>query len=209
MAFIDTIGAADAAGDTREMYARQQAHYGYVPSYAKVFCHRPEVMRRWAELQSSIKRHMSKRQFELVTFAAAHTLRSTLCSLAHGKALLEFFSPDDVAAIARGEAPDSLTPAEAALVDFGRTVARDACAVTRADVIELKRHGFSDAEIFDAAATAAARAFWTKVVESLGADSDAPLHALDETLKDALAVGRPARFVEPERLPEAALDAVG
>ena len=37
-----------------------------------------------------------------------NALRSTLCSLAHGKALTEFFSAEDVQAIARGEAPPSL-----------------------------------------------------------------------------------------------------
>ncbi|HEX6994424.1 MAG TPA: carboxymuconolactone decarboxylase family protein, partial [Gammaproteobacteria bacterium] len=156
MAFIDTIPADDAAGDVKEMYERQRAHYGYVPSYALVFCHRPEVMRRWAELQSGIKRHMDKRRFELVTFAAAHALRSTLCSLAHGRALTEFLSAADVIAIARGEAPESLTDAEAAMLDFARKVALDASSVTAGDVARLKGLGFTDAEIFDITATAAA-----------------------------------------------------
>jgi hypothetical protein len=44
MAFINTVAPDDATGPTREMYERQQASYGYVPSYAKVFSHRPEVM---------------------------------------------------------------------------------------------------------------------------------------------------------------------
>lgn len=191
MAFIETISPQDADDDVRAMYERQQAHYGYVPSYAEVFCYRPEIMRLWAQLQSGIKRHMDKRRFELVTFAAAHALRSTLCSLAHGKALTEFFSADDVLAIARGERPDSLTPAEAAMTDFARKVARDASAVTAGDVDRLKRIGFTDAEIFDITATAAARAFWTKVIEALGVEADAPFRAMDRELSDALAVGRP------------------
>ncbi len=28
--------------------ARQEAHWGFVPNYAKVFCHRPEIMGLWA-----------------------------------------------------------------------------------------------------------------------------------------------------------------
>src|SRR5690606_8755232 len=101
MPFIDTIGASYVTGEAFAMYERQQAHYGFVPSYATVFSHRPEVMRRWAELLSAIKRPMDKRRFELATFAAAHELRSTLCTLAHGKALLAFFSREDVIAMAR------------------------------------------------------------------------------------------------------------
>src|SRR5262249_8807512 len=173
------------------MYERQQAHSGYLPNYAKVFCYRPEIMGFWAQLQSGIKRHMDKRRFELVTFAAANTLRSTLCSVAHGKVLTEFFSMADVQAMARGEAPESLSAAEAAMMEFGRQVGRDASAVTAGDIARLKQHGFTDAEIFDIAATAAARAFFTKVLDSLGVEADAPFLTLNREFRDALTVGRP------------------
>jgi alkylhydroperoxidase family enzyme len=92
--------------------------------------------------------------------------------------LTEFFSVEDVQAIARGEAPQSLSAAEAAMMAFGRKVARDASAVTCGDVERLKQNGFTDAEIFDIAATAAARAFWTKLIDSLGVEADAPLLAM-------------------------------
>jgi len=202
MPFIETIPAATATGEVAAMYARQQSHYGYVPSYATVFSHRPEVMALWARLLSGIKRNMDKRRFELATFAAAQTLQSTLCSVAHGNALLEFFPAEDVMAIGRGEVPDSVTPAEAALLDFARVVARDASAITRDDVARLKAHGFDDGEVFDVVAAAAGRAFFTKVIESLGAETDAPVRSVDAKLRGALAVGRPITFVEPERLPE-------
>ena len=68
MAFIDTISASWVTGEAFAMYDRQQKHYGYVPNYATVFCHRPEIMRRWAELLAAIKRPMDKRRFELATF---------------------------------------------------------------------------------------------------------------------------------------------
>lgn len=191
MPFIDTIPAAEADEAVRAMYARQQAHYGYLPNYATVFCHRPQIMGLWSQLLSGIKRHMDKRRFELVTFAAAHELRSTLCSLAHGKALTEFFCAEDVQAMARGEAPASLTAAEAAMMRFARQVARDASAVTAGDIEQLKRHGFTDAEIFDITAAAAARSFWTKVIEALGVEADAPMRTMNAAFQNALAAGRP------------------
>ena len=200
MAFIDTIPLAESNDDVRAMYERQQAHYGYVPNYAKVFCHRPEVMGLWAQLQAGIRRHMDKRRFELVTFAAANALRSTLCSLAHGKALMEFFSAGDVQAMVRGKTPESLSAAEAAMMSFARRVAQDATAITSGEIAGLKQHGFTDAEIFDIAATAAARAFWTKVIEALGVEADAPFRAMDYELRKALTVGRPVDFLATERL---------
>ena len=209
MAFIDTISASWVTGEAFAMYDRQQKHYGYVPDYATVFSHRPEVMRRWADLLAALKRPMDKRRFELATFAAAVTLKSTLCTLAHGKALLQFFSADDVAAMARGEIPLSLSAAEGALMRFGCAVAHDASAVTAEDVAELKRHGFSDAEVFDIAAVAAGRAFFTKVIESLGVASDSPLATMDAALREALTVGRPIRLTKTQRLDEPQFRAVG
>ena len=209
MAFIDTISASWVTGEAFAMYDRQQKHYGYVPNYATVFSHRPEVMRRWAELLSALKRPMDKRRFELATFAAAHGLRSTLCTLAHGKALLQFFSKEDVIAMGRGELPQSVTAAEAGLMRFARAVARDASSITAEDVAELKGYGFSDAEVFDIVAVVAGRAFFTKVIESLGVAADTPLQAMEGELLEALTVGRPVTFVEPDRLDEPEFRAVG
>jgi uncharacterized peroxidase-related enzyme len=196
MAFIDTTNhAPELADEVRTMYARQQAHYGYIPNYAKVFCHRPEMMGLWAQLLSGAKRHMSKRHYELTTFAAAHALRSTLCSLAHGKALTEFLSMADVQAMARGRTPDSLSSAEVTMMTFARDVARDATKVTHGQVEQLKRHGFTDADIFDIAATAAARSFWTKVLDALGVEADTAFLEMDGDFRQALTVGRPIDFV--------------
>jgi hypothetical protein len=77
MAFIDTIAPSGSEGAVREMFKHQQAHYGYVPNYAKVFSHRPEVMARWGRLLAEIRRPMDDRMFELATFAAAHELKNT------------------------------------------------------------------------------------------------------------------------------------
>jgi uncharacterized peroxidase-related enzyme len=194
MAFIDILPTSSISDEVRAMYARQEAHWGFVPNYAKVFCHRPEIMGLWAQLQVGIKRHMTKRRFELITFVAATALRSTLCSLAHGRALMEFIPEEDVLAIARGEAPSSISAAEAAMVAFARKVAFDASSVSASDVAELKRHGFTDGEVFDISAAAAARAFWTKLVESLGVEPEPPFRAMSSTFRNALAVGRPLDF---------------
>jgi len=199
MAFIETLSEPEVDGDARAMYERQRAHYGYVPNYAKVFCHRPEVMRLWAQLLAGIRRPMDKRRFELVTFAAAHALRSTLCSLAHGKALTEFLSADDVRQLARGRVPNSVTLAEAAMMHFARRVALDASTITRQDVAHLRSHGFGDEEIFDIVAAAAGRAFFTKVIESLGVEADVPFRTMDAELAESLAVGRPIDFAKRAR----------
>jgi uncharacterized peroxidase-related enzyme len=195
MAFIDTIPDAEIDDQVRAMYERQASFWGFVPNYAKVFCYRPEIMGLWAQLQAGIKKSMNdKRRYELVTFAAANALRSTLCSLAHGKTLTEFFSSEAVQAMARGEAAAGLTAAEAEMMKFARKVAREASSVTRQDVQRLKEHGFSDAEVFDIAAAASARAFFSGIAESLGVTPEHSLLDLDQDFKRAMAVGRPLDF---------------
>jgi len=201
MPFIDVIPDSETSAEVQAMYERQKSFWGFVPNYARVFCWRPEIMGLWAQLQAGIKRNMDKRRFELITFAAAHTLRSTLCSLAHGRALTAFFSPADVQLMARGASPASLTAPEAAMMAFARKVARGPFAVAAADVDELKKHGFTDAEVFDIAATVSARAFWTGIVESLGVEPEPPFHDLEPEFRKSMTVGRPfVNGVRPQLL---------
>ncbi|MEX2124596.1 MAG: hypothetical protein WD795_11950 [Woeseia sp.] len=201
MAFIKTIAPADAKDEVRSMYAHQQSAWGFVPNYAKVFCHRPEVLARWGRLLAEIRRPMDDRRFELVTFAAAHELRHTACALAHGRALTDFFDEDAVRAMAVGDACEELTDAERAMMHFARKVATDASRITSGDVAVLRSHGLSDEEIFDVAATAAGRAFFTKLLDSLGVEADAGFLKMDEDLRESLTVGRPIDFRDPEIMP--------
>ena len=203
MAFIETTPPDETTGEVREMLERQQAHYGYVPNYAKVFCYRPEIMKLWAALLSGLKRPMDKRRFELVTTAAAHALGSSYCSLAHGKALTAFFSAEEIRSVMSDPQPEPLSAAEVAMMNLARKVALDASSVTAADVEALKEHGITDPEIFDIVAAAAGRAFWSKLTEGLGADADSAYVEMEEPLRELLTVGRPIDLQEPERLSDA------
>ena len=126
MSFIATIAPDAADGETAEMYRRQQASWGFVPNYAKVFGHRPEIMARWGRLLAEIKRPIDPRRFELVTFVAAHTLGNSACTLVHGKALRLFFSDAQILAIAADRLDGVLGAAEQAMLHFARQVAIDA-----------------------------------------------------------------------------------
>ena len=191
MSFIDTIAPQDSEGAVRDMYEHQQEHWGYVPNYAKVFCHQPEVLARWGRLLAEIRRPMDDQRFELATFAAAHELRNTACSQAHGKALVRFIGQQAVCELAAMGRSEALTSAEVSVAAFARKVARDAASITAADVQDLREHGLTDAEIFDVVAAAAGRAFFTKMLDGLGVLADSAVLSMDETLREALTVGRP------------------
>lgn len=191
MSFIETILPEQATGDVADLYRRQQGAWGYVPNYARVFCHRPEVMSRWGQLLAEVRRPMDTRRFELVTFAVAHELRNSACTLAHGQKLRPFLSDDDIVAMAAGQLPASLSETDVAAMDFARQMARDASGVRIAMVDRLIALGLSHAEVFDIAAVAAARAFFTQLLDGLGVQPDSAFLSLDMPLRDALTVGRP------------------
>lgn len=205
MSFLKTTPPSEATGAVRALYERQQGGWGFVPNYARPFSHHPEIMTLWADLQRGIRSRVEPRRFELATLAAALALRSSYCSLAHGKALLQWYSEAELRAIVTGgeEAAAVLTAAEIAMMDYARKAATSPWRVTAGEVAALRGHGFSDAEIFDIAAVATARAFFSGVVEALGGEADSSFLEMDESLRELLTVGRPIDFRAAERLPEA------
>ena len=201
MPFIKTTPASEATGDVRTMYERQQGAWGYVPDYAKVFCHRPEVMERWGRMLAAIKRPVDARRLELVTFAAALELRHSSCSLAHGAKLAKIIGKEAVIAIANGDDSEVLTTAELAMMKFSRRVAKDASKITSGEVTALKEiHGFTDEEVFDIDALAASRSFFTKVLDALGSEPDFDFMSLDDDVRRALTVGRPISWKNSEQI---------
>jgi len=199
MAFIDTTRAAESQGEVRAMYERQEQHWGFVPNYAKLFCHRPALMERWGRMLAEIKRPVDARRFELVTLAVALELRHSACSLAHGVALTRIIGKTAVIALTGGEQAAGVSDAEMAIFRFARNVAKDASRITSGEVAALKEiHGLADEDVFDIVAIAAGRAFFTKMLDALGSEPDISFMQLDEELRRALTVGRPISIGQPE-----------
>lgn len=192
MSFIETVDDQSATGDTASLYEEDRSRLGYVANYTRAFSHRPEVMRGWQQLNSAVRSNMDLRIYELATLAAATKLRSSYCSLAHGKILAaKFYSPPEVASIARDYSSAGLSESEVALMAFAAKVATRAHEITKSDVDELRSHGFGDAEIFDIAAAAAARCFFSKLLDAMGAEPDSAYRDLDADMVSTLTVGRP------------------
>jgi alkylhydroperoxidase family enzyme len=235
MSFLETVSPAAADGAVRAMYQRAEASLGYVPNWARAFSLRPEVMDGWIALVGSIRRNLSFRTYELVTLAAARALASSYCSLAHGRALAEkVLDPPAVAALAAagqmdqalagpaspgtdaagpgagaGAATATVTAAERALLAYAAKVVRAAHEIGEDDIAALRAHGYTDAEIFDAAATAAARCFFSKLLDAVGAVPDAAYRELSPELREALTVGRPIGEEPLERLAPLAPEPAG
>jgi uncharacterized peroxidase-related enzyme len=191
MTFVETVPEAQASGDVAEMYAVDREAFGDLPNFTRAFSLRPAVYAAWRQLNGAIKANMDLRRYELATVAAARRLRSSYCTLAHGSVLMDkFFDPDAVQAVVADYRTAGLDPVDVAVMDLADKVAHDAGSVDEADVDRLRALGLSDSEVVDVVLAAAARCFFSKALDGLGAQPDAKYSGLDPALRDVLTVGR-------------------
>jgi uncharacterized peroxidase-related enzyme len=191
--FIEVPDESTVAADVADWYQRQRDSWGYLPNYAPAFALRPDVAEAWNGLNGSIRKHMDRRRYELVTIAAARAYRSTYCTAAHSKFLRDDCGDEaTMRAIAADPSGAALDATDRAVMDFATRVARDASSITAADVDELRAHGLEDAEIVDVVLAASARGFFTKVLDALGVQADFQLgETFDPELRSQVTVGRP------------------
>jgi alkylhydroperoxidase family enzyme len=175
MAFVELIDDEEFAAPGREAL-------GYTPNFCRLFARRPAAYAAWKQLNGSIKETMDLRRYELATVAAAGELRSSYCSLAHGKVLFDRF----------GFTPgDPVSDEERAVQELARKVAADATSVTQEDIDRLRGFGLTDDDVFDVVLAAAARSFFSKTLDALGVAPDAVFRELPDDVREPLTVGRP------------------
>jgi uncharacterized peroxidase-related enzyme len=192
MTFIETVPEASAAGATAAMYEGDRDMFGFLPNFTQAFSLRPEVYAAWRQLNGAIKARMDLRRYELATVAAAGRLRSSYCTLAHGSVLMDkFLAPDEVRAVVADYRAADLEPVEVAVMALADKVAHDATSVTEEDFDRLRGLGLNDGDILDVVLAAAARCFFSKTLDALGAEPDAKYSELDPDIRDVLTVGRP------------------
>ena len=79
-----------------------------------------------------------------------------------------------------------LEPAEVAMMDYAQKVTLHAHEVTEEDIVRLRGHGLTDPEILDIALAAAARCFFSKTLDAVGAQPDETYAELADGLADVL-----------------------
>lgn len=117
-----------------------------------------------------------------------------ICTAAHSKFLRDICG-DQATLLALADDPSggTLGPVDSAVYRFAAKVATDAAAIQQADIDRLRDLGLSDADIADVVYAAAARSFFTRVLDGLGARLDAATaEAFPPQLRASMLVGRPA-----------------
>ena len=191
MSFVQTVSEDAASGEVAALYERL-GKAGPLPNWARVFSLNPAILAGWSALLDAVKARQDLRRYEIATLGAARAIRSSYCMLAHGSVLLkEGLPPETLRDIGAAGDSEGLTPVERAILAYAEKIATDAASVTQTDIDALRGHGLSDQEIFDVAATAAARCFFSKLLDAVGTRPDASFATMQADLRAALTVGRP------------------
>lgn len=97
-----------------------------------------------------------------------------------------FFGAEQLIAIATDYHNAGLEPDEVASMALAEKVILDQHNVSQQDIDGLLAYGLTDEEILDIVLTAAARSFYTKVLDALGAEPDEAYLELEPELRAAL-----------------------
>ncbi len=191
--FIETVPEEGAEGALGDYYEQQRGAWGFLPNYAAAFSTRPDVAAAWNLLNRTVRDAMDRRRFEIATIGAARALGSTYCTAAHSKFLRDACDDEtSMIAIAADPSGAALSDQDRAVYEFAAKVAVDAASIQQDDVDALRAHGLTDPEVADVVFAAAARCFFARVLDGLGAELDVQTaQAFAPDVLASMIVGRP------------------
>lgn len=193
--FLKTIDDTEATGRIAELYAAQKAQLGFVMSAMQCLTTRPDMLPAYTDFLAVMRGAftLTQRDWRLITLIAARHVPSTYCSMVYGSQLIDDLGGRDVVlAVQRDFRTAGLSPRDVGMLAYAEQVARDAAAVTPADIDALRALGFSDANICDIALCAAFRCFIGRFFDAVGAGPEAAFVDADAEFRAALTVGRAA-----------------
>jgi uncharacterized peroxidase-related enzyme len=139
----------------------------------QLFSLRPNVYKAWRQLPAAVTENMDARRYELATLAAARAMQCRYCVGAHAAVLeSKFYDRPKLQQIMRDFRGAGLSEQDVAIMEFAEKVALHAYKVAEDDVARLRSQSLTDPEIFDVALAAAARSFFSKSLDAMGAQPD-------------------------------------
>ena len=145
--------------DIRSKLVAVQDKAGFIPNVFLALAHRPEEFRAFFAYHDALMEKeggLSKAEREMIVVATSGANECQYCVVAHG-AILRIRAKDPLVAdqVAINYRKADITPRQKAMLDFAMQVALDAATVGDDDLAALRKHGFSDEDIWDIGAIAA------------------------------------------------------
>ena len=145
--------------DIRTRILEVQEKSGFIPNVFLALAHRPDEFRAFFAYHDALMEkpgNLTKAEREMIVVATSSLNQCQYCVIAHG-AILRIRAKDPLIAdqIATNYRKANITERQKAMLDFAILVSQKAHVVGEPDFETLKRHGFSDDDIWDIAAISA------------------------------------------------------
>ena len=145
--------------DIRTRILAVQEKSGFVPNVFLALAHRPDEFRAFFAYNDAVMERdsgLTKAEREMIVVATSAANQCLYCVVSHG-AILRIRAKNALVAdqIATNYRKADITPRQKAMLDFAMKVCNAAQTTSEDDFAELRKHGFSDDDIWDIAAITA------------------------------------------------------
>ncbi|HBP28544.1 MAG: peroxidase-related enzyme [Advenella sp.] len=149
----------DMPEDIRTRILEVQEKSGFIPNVFLTLAHRPDEFRAFFAYHDALMEkpgNLTKAEREMIVVATSSLNQCQYCVIAHG-AILRIRAKDPLIAdqIATNYRKANITDRQKAMLDFAILVSQNAHVVGEPDFETLKRHGFTDDDIWDIAGISA------------------------------------------------------
>ncbi len=149
----------DMPPDVRARIEAVQEKSGFIPNVFLVLAHRPDEFRAFMAYHDALmdkEGGLTKAEREMIVVATSAANQCQYCVVAHG-AILRIRAKNPLIAdqIAINYRKADITPRQRAMLDFAMKVALEAQTIGDDDIKALRRHDFSEEDVWDVGAIAA------------------------------------------------------
>ena len=149
----------DMPDDIRARIEAVQEKSGFIPNVFLVLAHRPDEFRAFMAYHDALmdkEGGLTKAEREMIVVATSAANHCQYCVIAHG-AILRIRAKNPLVAdqVAINYRKADITPRQRAMLDFAMKVALEAQTVGDDDFATLRRHDFTEEDVWDIGAIAA------------------------------------------------------
>ena len=149
----------DMPDDIRARIEAVQEKSGFIPNVFLVLAHRPDEFRAFMAYHDALmdkEGGLTKAEREMIVVATSAANQCQYCVIAHG-AILRIRAKNPLVAdqVAINYRKADITPRQRAMLDFAMKVALEAQTVRDDDFATLRRHDFTEEDVWDIGAIAA------------------------------------------------------
>ena len=157
--------------DIRALFEQMREKPGFVPNVYRAYSMRPEQLRGFLALYTSImeaESGLTKAEREMIAVAVSAQNHCFYCLVSHG-AVLRIRAKDAVLAdtVAANYRAADLSPRQRAMLDYAVKITNASDECSDEDIAVLRGHGFSDEDILDIIQTAAFFNYSNRVASAL------------------------------------------